>query len=280
MNNKIEYNRKNLSMIYKCCDDRDDSDDKMVQSSENYYYMLFVLEGCASVVKEDLHLQVSTNQLVLVDINVNFSFRFHKDGEFEYLLIKLHPCLFSHFSEDGFLRPFTNEYMKNYSVIDLCQKLPRFERILQNFWVIKHFIKYQLSPEHILPRIYSIISDLCLTFDNILFYDENSTDSEDIPKKLINYLNRHYTENITYELIMEKYYISKPTISAIMHLYTGKSLKQYVTWLRVNDGKIMLNNGKTATETAELCGYDSYSSFYRAYKSVFGVTPTKSKSKK
>ena len=59
----------------------------------------------------------------------------------------------------------------------------------------------------------------------------------------------------------------------------GKSFKQYLNEVRLNNAKILLAKGNDATDVYTLCGFKDYSVFYKAYTKYFGKSPKQDKLK-
>lgn len=90
---------------------------------------------------------------------------------------------------------------------------------------------------------------------------------------IIRYINLHPTENITLDSLSEQFYLSKFYMNRAFKKTMGTTIIDYVLQRRVLLGKQHLLNGETATRAAELAGFQDYSSFYRAYRKVFGTSP-------
>ena len=74
---------------------------------------------------------------------------------------------------------------------------------------------------------------------------------------------------------MDEFFVSKPVINTIIHNYTGKTLREYIEYLRLNDAVKSMGGGKSMKAVAKLSGFSNYSTFYRAYVREFGEPPTK-----
>ena len=59
-----------------------------------------------------------------------------------------------------------------------------------------------------------------------------------------------------------------------MHKFTGTTLKKYLEYLRLNEAKSIMNTGNDLIKIAEICGFNSYSAFYRTYIRNFGHPPS------
>ena len=102
-----------------------------------------------------------------------------------------------------------------------------------------------------------------------------STDS--ISVQIMDYIERHYLEDITSKKICELFFISYNTLNATIKSFTGKTFWEYVTSLKLSMANKLIESEKyTLTDVAALSGFKSYPSFFQAYKKHFGVSPTRS----
>lgn len=99
-----------------------------------------------------------------------------------------------------------------------------------------------------------------------------STNSNKINNILV-YINNNLSEKISLDLLEKKFFINKYYLSHVFKQTTGFSLIEYITHKRVMEAKEMLIKGFSATETANTVGYSDYSSFYRVFKKIVGISP-------
>jgi len=91
---------------------------------------------------------------------------------------------------------------------------------------------------------------------------------------IMDYINNHLTEEITVETIAEACYISR---YHLMHLFkgeTGYTLFDYITEKRLTLARDLLRTGMTVTEACFASGFKNYSTFFRAYKKHYHVSPS------
>lgn len=91
--------------------------------------------------------------------------------------------------------------------------------------------------------------------------------------KIVQYVNAHLSEELSLESICKQFYISKPQLCRIFKRATGSSIWNYVTVKRLLNAQRLIRRGNTVANAAIMCGFGDYSSFYRAYKKQFGVSP-------
>lgn len=100
-------------------------------------------------------------------------------------------------------------------------------------------------------------------------------DASDETKEILQYVNEHLTENIQLETLAKQFFMSKNHLTKIFKEATGSTVANYILQKRMSIAKGMLRAGEPATIVAEKLGYDEYTSFYRNYKKVFGLSPAK-----
>ena len=100
--------------------------------------------------------------------------------------------------------------------------------------------------------------------------------AKNISVSIMHYINKHYTERLSYEIIKNEFSVSTPTINIIVKNATGMTFYNYINELRLLDAKKMLQKSWniSAKQIAELCGFNSYVAFYKAYVKKYGISPS------
>lgn len=266
---KIGYLKNDLFILYH--DNFNETEHPIsIAYADSRYILFFMLKGKANVQKGNKSFTIKENEFIIVDMNIIFSYNFLNNMHCECILARLHHTLFSDKNDDKlFLRVFQNNSFtdKIHSFND-----QNCERIFPLVYGIKLACQKHLGRTHLMPRINSIISELCMKYDFENQEDNRSTDS--VPVMIYDYVTRHFAEPITYEMISKKFFVSRPTINAIMHKFTGTTLKKYIEYLRLNEAKRIMNGDADLIKVAEICGFNSYSAFYRTYIRHFGKPPS------
>ena len=115
--------------------------------------------------------------------------------------------------------------------------------------------------------------------------DNNQSLTESAEKKIekiIEFLNENFTEDISREGLASVVDMSPNYMSKIFYQHTGKKINDYINHLRITDAARQLtelSNGKKIIDIALSVGFDSLSTFNRAFTSFFEVTPTDYKKK-
>lgn len=114
-----------------------------------------------------------------------------------------------------------------------------------------------------------LLRELC---QNIRKTEEKSPAST-TGENLIKYINRNLMTISSLDEVCSEFYISKTHLNRKFKAMTGSTVWDYITVKRLIAAKDLLMNGWQPKDVAEKCGYPEYSSFYRAYKSHFGISP-------
>ncbi len=91
---------------------------------------------------------------------------------------------------------------------------------------------------------------------------------------ILRYLNTHMTEDISVDQLAERFYLSKYHMMRLFRRETGNSIHGYLTDRRLLYARDLIAQGVSATDACFRSGWNSYSSFTRAYDKRFGTTPT------
>ncbi|WP_167859136.1 helix-turn-helix domain-containing protein [Paenibacillus cymbidii] len=122
------------------------------------------------------------------------------------------------------------------------------------------------------------LSDMITTISiRICRHIEESKNRSSVQWKneLVAYVNSQFTNpQFSLQLMAEQFSVTPPYLSRIFKEETGKTLTQYVNWLRMEKVKKMLADGEdNLQELVEKVGYANVSSFIRKFKESEGITP-------
>ena len=109
------------------------------------------------------------------------------------------------------------------------------------------------------------------------FIVENDTTGRNtVEKEMVSYIQQNYTGKILLREFGEQFHLSEKYISRYFKEHFHITLSQYVTYLRLEHAKQMLQETDiSVTEVAMHSGYQSISYFIRSFKKTYGVSPLK-----
>lgn len=99
-------------------------------------------------------------------------------------------------------------------------------------------------------------------------------ESNNIGAKLLSYVNRHISDEISLKSVSEHVHMSPSQTNRIFKALTGTSLYDYVISKRLVMATELMNHGDGAMEAGRKSGFKDHSSFYRAYKKKYGKPPS------
>ena len=104
---------------------------------------------------------------------------------------------------------------------------------------------------------------------NRLEYIDTANHNEKIIN-ILDYINSHLTEDLSIDHISSNFYLSKYYLMRLFKQETGYTIGNYISSKRLLLAKELILSGTPATKACYDCGYKEYSTFSRAYKSLFG----------
>jgi len=93
--------------------------------------------------------------------------------------------------------------------------------------------------------------------------------------EILAYINQNLSQQITMQALAERFYISQSYLCRIFKKATGTTVGKYITARRITIARALLSEGCSVTETYERSGFTDYSSFYKSFSRVVGVSPKK-----
>ena len=87
------------------------------------------------------------------------------------------------------------------------------------------------------------------------------------------YIEAHLQEKITLEETAKHFYISVSTITQLFRQKMGVSFHRCVTQRRLIAAKNLIAGGVGLEQVSEQVGFSDYSTFYRAFRQEFGISP-------
>ena len=98
-------------------------------------------------------------------------------------------------------------------------------------------------------------------------------------RSILEYVEEHYTENLTLEETAASFYLSRGYFAKFFKQYTGMTFKEYLTRFRLHKGMELLKSEEnpTVTDTAMRVGFSDTRRFILACKKYYGMTPNQYK---
>jgi AraC-like DNA-binding protein len=91
--------------------------------------------------------------------------------------------------------------------------------------------------------------------------------------KITNYVDAHLNERITLKIIATHCGVSVSTVTQMFHKQANSTFHDFVTSRRMVVADKLIREGIPLEQVGKLVGYQDHSTFYRAFRQHFGVSP-------
>lgn len=122
-------------------------------------------------------------------------------------------------------------------------------------------------------QIIELLAQLSKYIENINNINTAPASSNKTVNQIMDYINRHYTEELTLNVLAAKFHFSKYYISHLFKDYVGISPYDYLIMRRLYICNNLIRSKHTIHEACLMVGFHNYSNFFRLYKKHFHITP-------
>lgn len=93
--------------------------------------------------------------------------------------------------------------------------------------------------------------------------------------KLMKYMRSNFGYKLTLDFLAEQVHLSREYLSRYFKQYTGRTISEFLTEIRISKAKEMLRTSSHSVEDIGAhCGYPSVSNFQKAFKKATGMSPS------
>ncbi|MCY9691574.1 AraC family transcriptional regulator [Paenibacillus alginolyticus] len=265
-------------------------------TSENYkgFYhchqgmeFLYVYQGTGQIVvnskvypiQSGTFLYLQPYQLHHIQVEV------HPDAPFERTIISLEPSIFEHhFASFPHLNVYFQYLWKNELEEQVLYQIDDNSFISQLF---QHhnagFPKYQLDAKQqnfalLLLQTFQFL--YAKGFGNPMDHGLNPQRQLRYSEKIMNWIEVHYSEEISLDTLADHLHISKYYVSRIFKQETGATLMDYILARRIRQACLLLTTSNKGIEQISIeVGMNNFPYFCQAFKKLVDMTPMKYRKK-
>ncbi len=124
-------------------------------------------------------------------------------------------------------------------------------------------------------RISIDVSDLMLSINRTVYerQEGNQPSEASLYQNICSYIEQHIDEDLSLENIAGHFYLSKFYIAHVFKDSIGISIHQYIRKKRLQLCHEAILGNRSITDVYQAFGFEDYSSFYRAFKKEYGLSP-------
>lgn len=252
------------------------------------YEVYYLMEGSRKYFIDDSIYLVNAGSLVLIDADSVHKTSSMGDIPHSRIVVNFRLDFLEDFSDQVKALNLTSIFKTKFTVLPLSFKYKlTIENILSRLMDLQDYEEHQdanlttdengISSQAVLSKL--LLSELLIhikEYINVL--EQKEYESHQIVNnkvdKIIKYICKHYTEDLTLTSIAEQFYISPFYLSKIFKRSTNLSIVEYINSLRIRQAKELLETSSTKiAEIAEIVGFSSSSHFSRTFKLVTGLSP-------
>ena len=240
--------------------------EKVSIHSHDYYEFYFFLEGDVSIWIEGEQYPLKYGDMVLIPPGIKHMAMVH-GNEIPYR---------------RFVFWISVEYCNQ-----LMEVSSSYGYLMQNVLVKKTYNTIQYRIFQLIEEIKSerfgkeakvslCVNDLVLQLNRIVYEQQNpksEKEEQNLYQNIIYYIDDHLDEELSLEQLAGQFFVSKYHIAHIFKEQMGLSVHQYILKKRMQASKAAILGETSITDVYTMFGFKDYSSFYRAFKKEFGVSP-------
>lgn len=140
-------------------------------------------------------------------------------------------------------------------------------------------LKTKIPPKN---EIDTLIHPLCEMLElSYIQSQEKAPTSRSFAERVMYYLNTNHTKKISSKDVCERFCCSRSYMSREFNRYTGKTLREYLTELRIKDALVLLESSSlSVSEIAYSVGFDDSNYFSIIFKAKVGMSPREYRKKR
>lgn len=273
INNKVGYLNDNFKIFHI----RDKKDIKFEYHHHDFSKIVILIDGDLTYYIEGKAYILKPWDILFVNKNEIHKPVVNPDKYYERIVIWLNPDFMAKYAQgnNDLLKCFEVAIKNNYNLLRLNMKsIEVIKNLIQD---IQNCNNSNEFGSEILKE--SLFVQLMVLMNRLFLNSDKNRDIEDIQydktiEGVLNYINSNLENDLSIDTIASEFFISKYYLMRKFKNQIGSSIHNYVVQKRLILARSLISDGLSMSSVCSRCGFNDYSNFVRAFKKVYGVSPS------
>lgn len=165
--------------------------------------------------------------------------------------------------------PYFNDFVEKNT-----PKTHLFEVSRECFSLVEHILPLEVNRVDQFP-VHAVLGPLVYEISQKCDFSPSSNKRDHVLTDALEYMNLHYTENLTLKNVAKAIGIHPVTLSKCFSRLPETNFSALLNYLRCTHASMLLRNRNlSCTEAAFASGFNCIRSFNRAFQKIYGVSPS------